>query len=317
MISIANGTAELYTVESPDRIIQVGPFETYADADAQAQARGLLLVANRFTFSDSGLLKDFTPGGEEERTEPTGELADPDGPIQWIVAGTLSVYTCEDRDRTEHGGQFRTALLAERYAREHKLMVIENDYEFADSEVVKDYTDAADAEPEPDTFGRMFCDWVAAEPGRTPAQAWGEFSARYSDNAPACAEFYTQAVRLARLAARKLGTEDGKTGGGWVFNGNTSAATYARCLELDDAGDPQWHDEFGPGVGPLSGEYADMRTPAGLLHTVGFTANEREPDGQSEAEQGILAAYETAYEDAWRDEVLRVAREHTTPSKSA
>lgn len=315
MVSIAGGTAELYTVESPDRIVQVGPFTEYAVADGEAQARSLLLVANRFGFSDSGMVKDFTPGGEDEHTEPGPELDSPDETIQW-TPGRLTVYTCEERDRTEHGGQFSTVALAERHAREHKLRVIENDYDFADSEVVKDYTDAADAEPEPGTFGRMFCDWVAAEPGRTPAQAWGEFSARYSDNAPACAEFYAQVVRLARLAARKLGTEDGETGGGWVFSGNTSAESYARCLELDEIGDPQWHELFGPFTGPLSGEYADGRTPAGLLREVGFTATEREPDDTSEDEQAILAAYEDAYETAWRDEVLRVARVHTTPSKS-
>jgi hypothetical protein len=316
VVKIAGGVAELYTVEGPGRVVVAGPYEEYDQAETEAATRRLVLMATKFAYNDSGWLKDFTPGGEDEGTEPEPglELAEDDGPLNWTVDGCLTLYGCEDADGGQDTGpKFRTLAAAERHARAHKLRVIDFEYFFTDSELVKDFTtepDPADAEPEPDTFGRMFCDWITADPHRTVAQAWAEFSHRYAANPGALGEMFDQVVRLSRMAARTLGTTEGATAAEWVFDGNTDHARYVRCVEWDAAGDPRWHEEFGAGDGPLSGQWSDSRTPAGLLAELGVGQIMTAHDESGEAEQEITAAYENAYLESWSARVLSTAVAH-------
>jgi len=114
-------------------------------------------------------------------------------------------------------------------------------------------------------------------------------------------------------AAAALGAEHGRAGGSWVFDGNTDQATYVRCLELDEEGAPEWFDMFGPSSGPLSGEWADGMTPARLADELDVSTDAawgEDPDGDPELLAELCDAYEQAYNEAWRDEVLRTALYH-------
>jgi hypothetical protein len=102
-------------------------------------------------------------------------------------------------------------------------------------------------------------------------------------------------------AAEALGTEHGRAGASWVFDGNTSDETYRECVRMDEEGDPEWFDYFGPTSGPLSGEWADSLTPAALAEAIGLD------DPSPEVLDDVCRTYEDAYDNAWRDEVMRVA----------
>lgn len=108
--------------------------------------------------------------------------------------------------------------------------------------------------------------------------------------------------------ARELGADAGRNAASWVFDGNTSRETYARFLKLSDDGDPALHDEFGPTSGWLSGEWADTPTPNSLYAELGLEPDDDE-DGEIMAE--IADAYEEAADQAYSDELERVARLHT------
>lgn len=107
--------------------------------------------------------------------------------------------------------------------------------------------------------------------------------------------------------AGALGAEHGRARAGWVFDGNTSSATYAHAVKLDEAGDPAWHDYYGAPA-PLSGEYADDMTPRAL-------AVELDLDPDSDLDD-VCTAYEDAYQDAHDSEVMRVAHYHNDDNDS-
>ena len=119
-----------------------------------------------------------------------------------------------------------------------------------------------------------------------------------------------EATTLEDLVERaaELGREHGTAGGSWVFDGNTEAAEYVKCLELDEEGAPEWFDFYGPMSAPLSGEWADGLTPWTLGQEVGYQGDNPDTDEWERISQEICDAYEQAYYDAWREEVLRMAR---------
>lgn len=100
-------------------------------------------------------------------------------------------------------------------------------------------------------------------------------------------------------AAYALGAERGKSAASWYFGGNTSEATYRRVLEQLEAGDPEVYDTF-PGS-PLSGEWVDGLTPAGLLALLGL-----EPDDDDSDE--LCRMFEDGYGVAVADTIERAAR---------
>jgi hypothetical protein len=61
---------------------------------------------------------------------------------------------------------------------------------------------------------------------------------------------------LTKRQAIKVGRARGLALASWVFDGNTTDATYRRFLELSEEGSPKLYDEFGPRSGWLSGEMA-------------------------------------------------------------
>lgn len=121
---------------------------------------------------------------------------------------------------------------------------------------------------------------------------------------------YEELVRRAEA----LGREHGTAGGSGVEV--SSILPAETCIRLDDEGDPDWWDHFGPASAPLSGEWADGMTPSGLARSVGLPYCDPElaglewlgTDADAQVMDEICDAYEQAYYDAWRDEVLRMAR---------
>ena len=103
--------------------------------------------------------------------------------------------------------------------------------------------------------------------------------------------------------AEALGREHGTAAGTWVEIDGPEAAR--RVIDLDN--DCDWPDEWWPSA-PLSGEWADGMTPALLLEELGaqdVSEDDYDLDGFNNE---LCDAYEQAYYDAWRDEVLRMAR---------
>lgn len=103
---------------------------------------------------------------------------------------------------------------------------------------------------------------------------------------------------------RALASEHGKNVASWRFDGNTNASEHAECVRMDEEGDPAWDDTFGARA-PLSGEWADELTPAALTGALSI-------DADSDLADEACKIYEATYYEAYRDEVLRVAREMTT-----
>ena len=106
-------------------------------------------------------------------------------------------------------------------------------------------------------------------------------------------------------AAAALGREHGAAGASWVFDGNTDPATYAECVRMDDDGDPEWFDWYGPQGGPLSGEWADGMTIGRLADELGLS-DLVDPDVLDD----LARVYEDAFDQGWHDEVMRVALYH-------
>jgi hypothetical protein len=110
--------------------------------------------------------------------------------------------------------------------------------------------------------------------------------------------------------ARKLGAEHGHNAGTWV---DVSSEDDAReAIQRDNLGELF---ELYDIAGPLSGEWADGMTPDYLMESIGAPEPEV-PEGSSwldvanayELQNEVCDAYEQAYYDAWREEVLRMAR---------
>lgn len=106
--------------------------------------------------------------------------------------------------------------------------------------------------------------------------------------------------------ASAMGAADGKGAASWAFDGGTADHIYRAFLAGYEDGDPMvmgYYDH----AGPLSGEWADGLTPAGLLSAVGV-----DPDDAPEwVEREVCDAYELAFDAAYWGELQRVAILHT------
>lgn len=101
--------------------------------------------------------------------------------------------------------------------------------------------------------------------------------------------------------ARELGQSEGKSAGSAVFDGNADMATYRTILKGHEDGDPEVMDMY---RSPLSGEYADDRTPKSLLDWLEVPESNASDEDYSE----LIDAYEEAHSEAFWDEVVRVAK---------
>jgi hypothetical protein len=110
---------------------------------------------------------------------------------------------------------------------------------------------------------------------------------------------------LAAAKAAEIGTEHGKSAASWVFDGNTSDETYRRVLSMLDDGDPAVFDMYR--TPDFSGEFAGDYTETELWSECGL---DPEDDDAAEASQEVSSAYLVAAEEAFWDEVERLAREH-------
>jgi hypothetical protein len=90
-----------------------------------------------------------------------------------------------------------------------------------------------------------------------------------------------------------------------VFDGNTTRETYESALEAESDG--ELHTHFGLDSGPLSGEWADGLTPKALAESLGLDYESLTDYEGSE----LSEVYETAFYDAYYDEILRIARYQT------
>jgi hypothetical protein len=97
-----------------------------------------------------------------------------------------------------------------------------------------------------------------------------------------------------------LGRECGTAAGSWLLDGNSSEAEARALLEGIEAGDPATMDAL-PSA-PLSGEWADGLTAAGVLEEAGI-----EPDS-AEHESELVDAFEAGYTQGVADEACRLAR---------
>lgn len=73
---------------------------------------------------------------------------------------------------------------------------------------------------------------------------------------------------------------------------------------MDDEGDPAFWDAL-PSL-PLSGEWADSETPRSLCERI--MSDESDPEYNANLADDICDAYEAAWTDALRDEILRACQ---------
>jgi hypothetical protein len=64
--------------------------------------------------------------------------------------------------------------------------------------------------------------------------------------------------------AYNLGYAEGKSAASWVFDGNTTEATYRYVLKGIEDGDPALYSMYDERIPNLSGEYSDDMTPVKL-----------------------------------------------------
>lgn len=105
--------------------------------------------------------------------------------------------------------------------------------------------------------------------------------------------------------AKKDGRSAGLAAASWVFDGNTTLATYRRTLEGLRDGDPAVYDAFRSP--DLSGEWADAPTPATLADDYGID-EARDPDGDLLDE--VCDVWQAAADAAFWTEIERVCRFH-------
>lgn len=99
--------------------------------------------------------------------------------------------------------------------------------------------------------------------------------------------------------AAALGREHGKAAASWFFDGNTPTFAYEHTLKGIREGDPMVMDQLPSS--PLSGEFADSLTPAGLVRELG----ENDESLSSEEWDELCQEYETAYADEVQAEIER------------
>lgn len=113
-------------------------------------------------------------------------------------------------------------------------------------------------------------------------------------------------------AARRDGRSAGENAASWVFDGNTSAETYARVLRGLEDGDPETLNVLR--VPNLSGEYADDPTPRSLAEDYGIEDRaDLDADARADLEAEVADAWETAATDAFFYAVEKTARRALRP----
>lgn len=111
--------------------------------------------------------------------------------------------------------------------------------------------------------------------------------------------YFTYALERAEVLGTDEGSDAGSFAGGSLFF--RSPADAMVCM--DKADDEDWEDLYGCTMEPLSGEWADGRTPQGLLDDCGVAGMEYADEDVHE----ICEAYESAFVCAYRAAVLRAA----------
>lgn len=99
--------------------------------------------------------------------------------------------------------------------------------------------------------------------------------------------------------AEQEGYDAGAAAGSWLLDGNSTEADARRLLVGIEEGDPEVLDEL-PSA-PLSGEWADGPTPAGVLASLGL-------DEDADEAEDVLRAFEDGYARGVQDEAVLTAR---------
>jgi len=107
--------------------------------------------------------------------------------------------------------------------------------------------------------------------------------------------------------AAGIGAEHGRAAGTWCYDGNTPDAWYRNMLRMDDDGDPAFWDALPSS--PLSGEFAGNMTPRDLCEQI--MGDENDPEHDADLADDLCRAYEDAWTEALRYEVLRACRVQT------
>ena len=126
-------------------------------------------------------------------------------------------------------------------------------------------------------------------------------------NWDAIVEQVTEYRQFATVRAE--GAAAGKSMGSWVIDGNTSREYAQRIIAGYDEGDPEIMDMT---PAPLSGEWSDGPTTGDVMRMVGIDPDALDGNGESLFDVSVLESqlgdeYETAFVDAYWDEVIRAA----------
>jgi hypothetical protein len=175
--------------------------------------------------------------------------------------------------------------------------------------------------PEPDGRQPGIGDWAGLVTGISCPGADDHGSGARHTPATVDEELLSLVVHTVRENAAALARPRAHAGASWVFDGNTDADTYRRCLDLDEDGDPAWEEQFGPREAILPNEdegraldETDEGSLPWLLDTLGVVELLAVADaggvhtGPYRAE--LADAYDTAFRETWRDEVLVLATGH-------
>lgn len=112
----------------------------------------------------------------------------------------------------------------------------------------------------------------------------------------------TAVVAQHMEAAGAAGREQGVAAAGWATMGMDADAAR-RCLEMDDEGDPEWHDLW-PAGSALDAAGLDPQTLIEVELGIDYwTLDEWQTED-------LVSAFEEEYRDAFHDEVIRVAELH-------
>lgn len=105
------------------------------------------------------------------------------------------------------------------------------------------------------------------------------------------------------IRVKRDGAAYGAGAAGWVFDGNTTQATYESVLGGIEIGDPEMYDRFR--TPDLSGEYEGDPTPRTLAADYDISEARWEEIGND-----VCQAWEDAASTAFWDEIERVCRVH-------